>query len=167
MTQPKPLPPVALLRELFEYDPETGQLTYRVRPKRSRIVVGSIAGNPTQNGYLQVQVNNQRLLVHRVCWKIHTGQEPPVVLDHVNGNGKDNSIKNLRASSPHKNQGNRKSSGQYLPGVWPRHHRWQAYTTGHYIGMFDTEEEAHQAYVRWHLSYFGEHSIYARDEPSS
>ena len=167
MPQPKPLPPVALLRELFEYDPETGQLTYRMRPKRSRVVVGSTAGNPTPNGYLQVQVKNRRLLAHRVCWKIHTGHEPPVVLDHVNGNRKDNSIKNLRASTAKKNQGNRKSTGQYLPGAWPKYNRWQANTPGHYIGMFNTEEEAHQAYVRWHLSYFGEHSIYARDELSS
>jgi len=161
MPQPKPLPPVELLRELFDYDPETGLLTYRIRPKRSRVVVGSVAGSPRSSGYLQVMVAKRNLLVHRVCWKVYTGQEPPKLLDHKNRNRQDNRITNLRIGDAKLNQGNRGQKGRYLPGVWRKHHRWQAGTPSNYIGMFDTEKEAHQAYVRWHLQEFGEFSIYA------
>ncbi len=167
MTQCKPLPPVELLRELFDYDPSTGHLTYRVRPRHSKVVIGSVAGSPKSNGYLQVQVTKKNLLVHRVCWKVHFGTEPPVVLDHKNRDVKDNRLANLRAGDYGLNQGNRSTQGRYLPGTWPKHHRWQASTPRQYIGMFDTEEEAHQAYVQWHLSYFGEFSIYAETSSKS
>ena len=109
---------------------------------------------------MQVQVANKNLLVHRVCWKVHFGTEPTVLLDHKNRDRQDNRIANLRAGDYKVNQGNRSRQGSYLPGTWPKCNRWQA-GNHQYIGMFDTEQEAHQAYVQWHLSYFGEFSIYA------
>jgi hypothetical protein len=106
-------------------------------------------------------VEKRVLLVHRVVWKIHTGDEPPAVIDHINRKVWDNRWENLREATYSQNQGNRSSEGQYLPGAFLRHHRWQAGTGSKYLGTYATEEEAHQAYVRWHLQHFGEHSIYA------
>ena len=166
MPQPKPLPPVELLREYFDYDPGSGLLRWKVRPARSRVSPGDIAGSRRSSGYLQVQLNGSNLLVHRVAWKLHTGEEPPELLDHKDRNRSNNTWGNLRLGNPRTNQGNRKQVGRYLPGTSKKHNRWQAGTPTKYLGMYATEKEAHQAYAQWHLQEFGEFSIYA-DEPFS
>jgi hypothetical protein len=53
------------LKEVFNYCPETGTLTWRSKVNR-RIVIGIIAGCKGQNGYLHLSVNGVRLLAHRV-----------------------------------------------------------------------------------------------------
>ena len=161
MVKAKPLPPLEVLQQRFVYEPDTGLLRYRIRPPRAQWNVGDVAGSPRSNGYLQVGLDGRNLLVHRVSWFLQIGKQPPDVIDHINGVVSDNRWKNLRAADYRANQGNRRQSGRYLPGAWPKHHRWQASTPGNYIGMYATEKEAHQAYVQWHLQRFGEFSIYA------
>jgi hypothetical protein len=166
MVKAKPLPPVHALQQRFYYEPETGLLKYAVRLTRPYIEINSIAGRPKNNGYLQVMFQKKALLVHRVAWKLHTKQEPPAVIDHINGDVMDNRWVNLREADYHTNQGNRRhdrSRGRFLPGAWPRHNKWQAMARGNYIGMYESEIEAHEAYVAWHVTYFGEHSIYAKN----
>jgi hypothetical protein len=161
MVKAKPLPPLELLRDLFEYESDTGLLHYRRTTRNGLRRAGDTAGHPKDNGYLQVMVQKRGLLVHRVAWCLYTGQQPPEVIDHINGKVQDNRWGNLRAATARQNQGNRRQVGQYLPGTWRKCNRWQAGTPGNYLGMFATEEEAHQAYVQWHLQRFGEFSIYA------
>jgi len=160
MTKPKPLPPVEVLEELFAYDPDTGVLSYRKRPsKYSATEAGAAVGTLHVSGYLVVTVGRSVYRVHRLIWKLVTGEEPPSILDHRNRNRADNRWANLRAAEPWQNTGNRRTAKE---GVVPgrRAGSWKAQFAGS-SKTFSTKEEAHRAYVQWHLQRFGEFSIYA------
>jgi hypothetical protein len=76
-------------------------------------------------------------------------------VDHINGNGLDNRRENLRICTRSQNQHNRKkgqrnSSG--FKGVSKKGNKWQA-NIGRdrkqiYLGIFDTPDAAHEAYVK-------------------
>ena len=156
----KSLPPADDLREAFQYSPETGEILNKFR--RGKATAGTTAGSKRKDGYIQILFNYKRYLAHRVAWKMHTGEEPPVHIDHINRDPSDNRWCNLRESDPWLNQGNRVSGrGTNLPGAKRNGRRWCAKCVEGHLGQFDTEKEAHDAYVKWHILYFGKHSIYA------
>lgn len=90
-TAAKPLPPLASLQRRLAYDPETGVIT-------ETRVAGTY--RPDKNGYGSVVIGfeGQLYKAHRLAWKIYYGTEPPPVIDHINGDPKDNRISNLRAA---------------------------------------------------------------------
>lgn len=93
----KPLPPLAELQQRYSYCPESGELRFREHRYRNR--VGSLVGSPqtgTHTSYLNVYHNGRHLLVHRICYYLGTGKEPAQLIDHINGNGLDNRLINLR-----------------------------------------------------------------------
>ena len=159
MPQPKPLPPVELLRELFEYNPHTGVLINRVR--RSNRLPGERAGTRRPAGYWLVGVGGKMYLLHRVAWKWWFGEEPEDFLDHKDTNPENNAIHNLRVSDYSGNAANVKKRRGYLAGTYKEGNKWSAKCGGDYLGVFDDRKEAHRAYVQRHLQKFGEFSIYA------
>jgi len=160
MTKPRPLPPQEVLEELFVYDPVTGVLSYRRQPsKYSTTQAGMPAGTVHSSGYLVVTVSRTTYRGHRIIWKLMTGAEPPELIDHKNRDRSDNRWTNLRAAEAWQNLGNRRApKGGVTPGR--RKGSWKAQFGGSSM-TFSTKEEAHQAYVQWHLQRFGEFSIYA------
>ena len=98
----KPLPPAERLRELLDYDPETGVLTWRVR-RRGRAKAGRVAGTLKKRGSLEVKVDGVRYQVHRLVWKIQKGKDPAALLDHWNRRPGDNRFSNLREADRHEN----------------------------------------------------------------
>jgi hypothetical protein len=106
MTQALPLPPLEVLQEKFEYNPETGELRYKKKSPKNR--AGDIAGYPTQRGWLRVKVCNTHYRVHRIAWKMFYGEDPPVGMDidHINRVKTDNRIVNLRIASRSENVNN-------------------------------------------------------------
>jgi hypothetical protein len=106
MTQPKPLPPLELLLERFEYNEETGELTYKNINKNK--LKGAVAGYPTQRGWLRVKIEKLHFRVHRIAWKMYYGEDPPegLEIDHINRIRTDNRIKNLRAVTGKENRKN-------------------------------------------------------------
>lgn len=113
----KPLPSPAELRQLLEYDPETGVLRWLPRgvehfetPLRCRQwntrFAEKVAGTfDRSTGYLCFQLSGRRVLAHRVAWALHNGDWPNVV-DHINGDRSDNRIANLAAGSQSDNMKN-------------------------------------------------------------
>ncbi len=76
-------------------------------------------------------------------------------MDHLNGDASDNRLANLRDVPQEVNQQNQRranaDSKTGLLGASPRGPRFQAAITTQgdrrYLGLFDTAEEAHQAYL--------------------
>ena len=148
-----------MVRELLDYDAESGVMTWRRRhngtPQWNARYAGTRAGNKTTGGYIAIQVAKRLYLAHRLAWLWVYGQWPQGEMDHINCVKDDNRITNLRLATRGQNEWNkhtnsRNSSG--FKGVTSRDgRRWSAKIRDNYriirLGNFDTPEEAHEAYA--------------------
>lgn len=160
----KHLPPLDVLSEIFTYEPDTGMLRWRKRYGDNpgiAIFNGTHAGKPAgshhQGGYMQVSFMcggvKIKALVHRVCFFMHYGFEPPEV-DHVNGDRKDNRAENLREATSSENHCNRSVvvSKSRLKGVYTHRCTGKFFSqiVKHkktiYLGIFEKEVDAAIAY---------------------
>jgi hypothetical protein len=89
------------VKQLFDYDPETGNLIYQFNPRGPRKRRGDAVGTIQPNGYKMVMHKRKRYYVHRLVWLWHHGWMPkrPMVMDHVNRDKTDNRIENLHVVS--------------------------------------------------------------------
>ena len=132
-------------------------------PDRFRICFRIVSGSTRKDGYAKIRVNGKPHYAHRLVYLYHHGTMPEVI-DHIDGNPANNRIENLRPADMRQNQGNRRKSQRGLlpKGVdWkPSIGKWQARITVDgrqvYLGVFDTAEIAHAAYVEAARRYFGE-----------
>jgi hypothetical protein len=94
---------VSRLRALLRYEPETGDIFWRV--DRANKKAGDRAGRFDKNGYVAVGVDYKKHYVHRIGIAFATGCFPPKgsVIDHLNGNPSDNRIVNLKVVSHQRN----------------------------------------------------------------
>ncbi len=142
------------LRELVNYDPDTGLFTWRIKPA-SRIKVGAPIGCVIDGGYLRVTINRNFYRLHRLAWLYVTGEWPRHDIDHIDGNPSNNAISNLRDVSRTINtqnkrgaMGHNKSSG--LLGVSKPKNKWRARITFdgiEHTTYHQTKEEACAAYL--------------------
>jgi len=113
------VPTQARVREYFNYDPETGVLTFRERPRSEFSTdttygahlkrVGSPAGCPNTDGYIKVHIDGTYHSAHRAIWLLMTGEwvaYPQFEIDHINGDRGDNRWGNLRKATKSENQRN-------------------------------------------------------------
>ena len=93
--------PAQTLRNLFDYNPKTGVLTNRVT-RGYRASAGDEAGTKTTRRpgptYRVVSISRRKVRVHRVIWKLQTGQWPDGEIDHIDGDGLNNRWTNLRVT---------------------------------------------------------------------
>ena len=131
---PKPLPSIERLRQLLDYDPLTGVLTWRPRPFPDNGWNARYAGKPAgclhSTGYIKVAIDHTPYWSQRVIWKWVHGTEPREV-DHDNGVRDDNRLVNLNASSRGGNMRNCKRREDNTSGTtgvhWCRRsQRWVA-----------------------------------------
>ena len=125
----RPLPSQHYLKELFDYEPETGVLTWKVS-RSNRVKVGSEAGNSKSSSYRQVRFDGSDYLVHRLIWRWMTGDDPgDMEIDHIDRNPSNNSWSNLRIADRVSNGSNlpkKKSNTSGVAGVcWDK--RWETY----------------------------------------
>ena len=152
-----------LLRELLNYNSETGELFWKERavemfPKRkeglrwnTRYAGKKALSSDKGDGYLSGRIFSHTFMAHRVVYAIHTGHWPVEEIDHVNGVRHDNRFSNLRDATPSDNAKNRKVRNDNTSGVvGVSFHRgsekWVAQTvaggTYHYGGIFDNFSDA-------------------------
>jgi hypothetical protein len=143
------------LRELLDYDPNTGVFVWRV--SRSRTSAGSVAGSKNTHGYWQIRACGKLYYAHRLAWLYMYGTWPKDQIDHIDGNRVNNRIENLREATNTENQQNRGLSPSNISGFtgvhWAnRECKWRAQIRHqrklHHLGFFDTPEEAHTAYIK-------------------
>lgn len=100
-----------LIKEIFSYDPITG-----IVEDKSEIFSFSLI-HPNGKKYLRTTIGNKQFLAHRIAWFIYYGEWPSKHIDHINGNGIDNRINNLREVSCSENQKNRRLSSNNKTGL--------------------------------------------------
>lgn len=162
------IPTQARVRAYFNYDPKTGDLTHKERPRTEfgsaasysthLRRVGKTAGSINFDGYRKICIDGSYHSAHRIIWLFVTGEwvvYPDFEIDHRNGKRADNRWRNLRKatkSDNQKNGGQRVNNTSGVHGVnWkPRpHHKsggWVARIWNGpkhvYLGFFDNLEHA-------------------------
>lgn len=94
------------VRELLDYDPETGIFTRRT--DRGSHKAGTVACFKKPNHYLGVSIDDKQYLAHRAAWLHYYGKWPDHFIDHIDGNRSNNRIANLRDVPATINQQNQK-----------------------------------------------------------
>lgn len=104
------------LMELFNYNPDTGELFFKSKP-----VLSILSGKSSRTDYYRVNVGGKSHLAHRIIWQLYYGSESDGQIDHIDGNGLNNKISNLRSVTPNENMRNcrlSKNNTTGVNGVW-------------------------------------------------
>lgn len=168
-----PLPPQTYLRECLDYDPVTGVLTWKDRPRshfptehgylifRGKYA-GCAAGSPGR--YHVIKLDQRMIGSHRVIWRWMTGEDAPLV-EHRDLNRLNNAWGNLRTATQSQNCCNagprKRTSGIDLPkGVCVKGNGYTAQVAYEKVvfklGYFRSAEKAHAAYVAKAMELHGE-----------
>lgn len=141
-TKTAKLPSQSKLREDFTYNAGTGDFT------RYDGSYGHI-----DRSYWYICIDGRRIQTHRLIWKWWYGYDPEYI-DHINGDGLDNRIDNLR-NVDHKtnlrnNKKNKNNTSGFTGVVWHElANKWVARVKIEYkyihIGLYNTPEEARDA----------------------
>jgi hypothetical protein len=143
------------LRDAVTYDPLTG--LFHRRAASSRAKQGDPCGCLNKRGYLEFNALGSLQRAHRLAWLYVYGKWPAGHIDHIDGNRANNAIANLRDVPNRTNSENRrsanknsttgllgtrlhKSSGKYEARI-------RVAGRLQYLGLHDTPESAHAAYV--------------------
>lgn len=142
------------LRELLDYNPTTGDLTWKVH-KSIRVRAGDKITGRNHSGHLRVGIDCKRYLAHRIAWFHYYEKWPLNRLDHIDHNPSNNRLSNLREATHAQNLWNRgapRHNTSGFKGVSYVTHckKWDARITANgkllLLGLFATPEEAHVAY---------------------
>lgn len=144
---------ISRVRALLEYNEIDGGLVWKVRV--SNIQKGQIAGTKNGTKYRQIRIDGKVVMEHRLVWFHVNGEWPKGEIDHINGETCDNRIENLRDVSGGVNMQNlrspRSTNKVGLLGVTQVGKRFRATIrlnyVAKYLGMYDTPEQAHDAYL--------------------
>ncbi|AGG91173.1 MULTISPECIES: HNH endonuclease signature motif containing protein [unclassified Sulfitobacter] len=162
----KALPEQSVLLQLLRYEPETGKLFWRERDeghfsakcaskrrRRARDFNATRAGTPALetdngNGYFRSSLCGVNQYAHRVIWKLVTGEDPNII-DHIDGDTKNNRWSNLRSVSHQENLKNcalSRNNTSGAMGVTETEWGWKAEIAidgnKRHLGLFTTKEQA-------------------------
>lgn len=171
---------------LIEYDPITGVLTWKKRwpelfsdgntsaESNCRAWNGRYAGKQALRartgrvGHLSGSFLGLRLKAHHAAWIIYFGKGPENQIDHIDRNPENNAISNLREATNSQNSFNktaqrnnklgikgvsfRKDRGKYQASICAGGVRKN-------LGLFNTPDQASDAYQKASKSAHGEYSI--------
>lgn len=102
---------VEYVQAAFDYNPLTGDLTWKVRadmaPQWNRKFPGRKAGTVNDRGYVIVAIYKKDFRAHRLIWVMMTGEWPQHEVDHENLIKSDNRWSNLRVATHVQNCRNR------------------------------------------------------------
>lgn len=159
----------SILKELFDYDHETGVFTWRPRKEYSigkyykssswnTKFAGKTAGSDHSEGYWKIGIDGKQYLAHRLAWLYVYGKWPEDQLDHVDNIRNHNWISNIREANRSENNQNQikaqkrnKSTGLLGASFNKRYGTFIAQIAingkNKSLGVFKTAIEAHDAYI--------------------
>lgn len=154
-------------RAYFDYNPGTGMLLWKSRPlsifaspaagkswntRHAGKAAGSVFKQKGKyTGYRHVRVCGRNYRVHYIVWLIYHGRAPEGVIDHVDGDGTNNKIANLRDATWSENSKNARISLRNTSGIcgvryYPPTRKWAANITSDgervFLGYHSTIFEA-------------------------
>lgn len=90
---------------------------YTGNPKRVLVMEGDEVGNIVHGMYYETSLDGESLRVHRVIWEIFNGEIPEgFLIDHIDGNGLNNRINNLRLATSKQNARNSRKRSHNTSG---------------------------------------------------
>lgn len=171
--------PIARLRQLIAYNPDTGEFKWLMTVGKARVKNSPKAGcsSKTTDGRrrLTIRVDTKTWEAGRLAYALQTGVAPPgdYWIDHKDGDPLNNRWENLRLVSPQanaSNQGSKPPRKANLPRGVEEFKREGGNDYGYAMMHkgtryrkrgFPTPEAAHEAYKALHQELHGEFSVYA------
>ena len=149
--------------KLLTYDPETGDMVWKVRKKGGR-GLGKKAGY-ISHGYVMIGLGGKHLFGHRIAWFLHYGYLPEQQIDHKDRNRANNRIDNLRVTENNwaDNHQNRSLPSNNTSGVigvkWHKASgKWAAQIQVNrkqiHLGLFEKFDDAVAARKAAEIKYF-------------
>jgi hypothetical protein len=158
----------AYVRSLLHYDPYTGVIIWRERPREcfhdERIwkawntrYAGTSERSPNRDGYIDIVINRRLFKAHRLAWLWMTGEWPKYLIDHINGDRSDNRFHNLREATHAENMWNLRKPSTNTSGIkgvskFKRNGKWRARIsangTSRFLGYFDKRDDAIAAHAK-------------------
>lgn len=117
---------------------------------------------------LVVKIDGVKFLVHRIVFKMSSGNDPmDMLVDHIDGDRLNNHPSNLRLATKQENCRNRRherNNKSGLRGVYKKRKKWVA-SIAHqgnriHLGSYETREEASLAYQLANEKLFADFSPY-------
>ncbi len=147
------------LKDILSYDPEVGEFRWlfnRGPNARYGAVAGSVCHHTHRISYRYIRIDGRLYLAHRLAWLFVHGRWPMAQIDHVDGDGLNNRISNLREATVAENARNRRAPVTNTSGFkgvsWVAKHRhWRARIwidgRNRSLGCFADPAKAHAAYA--------------------
>jgi hypothetical protein len=137
------------VRSILDYNPETGDLTWRATKSGRRSKTAGTTGEWGNHGKRRrtITIDGVIYKAHRIIWLWMTGGWPPRMIDHEDRDSLNNRWLNLRLATPLLNSHNRdpnRNNTSGTPGVcWDsRYDRWKVSFRKKHYGYFDRQEDA-------------------------
>jgi hypothetical protein len=162
------------LKDALVYDSNTGVFIWKEKiGSRNRKIggykAGCIANFKSKKSYELISLYKVRYFSHRLAWLYVYGSFPSFEIDHIDGNGLNNSISNLRECTRNGNNQNirkaqvnnrlgllgvflHKETGKYRSRIMVNRKIIE-------LGLFKTPEEAHCNYINAKRKYHSTCSI--------
>ena len=158
------------LKEILDYNPETGLFTWKEKRKWSK-EVGSVAGSVNTNSitgrkYIYIHTLGRQWKAHRLVFMFMTGKEASGFVDHINGDGTDNRWSNLRDTDNKTNSRNarrrKEALGSGVMGVrWHKkankwvagiHHKGKNVHLGLFVDFDEAVKARKEAEIKYRYS---------------
>lgn len=158
------------INKYFSYDKENGKLFWKdhwdqgTKTRLTGKECGVKTIRPTGKEYLRVKILDKTYYTHQLIYFIETGVfNSKMHIDHIDGDGLNNRISNLRLVTSRKNQQNRHyhitktklvgASFRKDVGKWISYINFKGRTL--HLGYHDTDLQAHDAYKKAHYNLLG------------
>lgn len=160
----------SIIFSALNYNPEVGDFTWKKRPDKPNNWNARFAGSRAgvrDKFYVYITINYKKIAAHNLAWLFATGSWPSHIIDHIDGNGFNNALVNLREATYEQNGRNRKrtkSAATPISGVRrvSRGRPWRASicVKGRqiHLGTYDKLQDAITARLVAEDKYFGEFS---------